>query len=456
MFELRWFSLLLMRRPLPTQPEPNMNVGVATTFVPGAEPIEMLERTLTALVAMDYPHETWVLDEGDDPDVRALCRRMGAHHFTRKGRAEYQQDSGRFESRSKHGNYNAWLAEVGFDRYDYIAAFDPDHVPRREFLTSVLGYFRDPGVGYVQAPQVYYNQAASFIARGAAEETYDYYSSVQMAAYGMGHPIVTGCHNAHRVTALRGIGGFQAHDADDFLCTIQYRANGWRGVYVPKRLAAGLTPVDWGGYLTQQRRWARSVLDVKFWILPKLLPRFPMRERVVWMSHGLYYLQGLGVAMETGLLAFMLATGSAPGVFTLTAVPKLLLLVGIVALCGFYRQRFFLHPRSEAGFHWRMAVLRFAKWPIVLVALFEALFRRRAPYVLTKKVREGRGGNALAVSHLIVVGLIAAAWAAGATRGVIDNSTLHVCAALVVAMSMVVLVTKLRSYPEPYDPRLTT
>ena len=35
------------------------------------------------------------------------------------------------------------------------------------------------------------------------------------------------------------------------------------GVYVPEILARGLTPVDWTGYLVQQRRWAGSVLDIK-------------------------------------------------------------------------------------------------------------------------------------------------------------------------------------------------
>ena len=38
---------------------------------------------------------------------------------------------------------------------------------------------------------------------------------------------------------------------------------GWQGVYVPEILARGITPVDWMGYLRQQRRWARSVLDFK-------------------------------------------------------------------------------------------------------------------------------------------------------------------------------------------------
>jgi len=55
-----------MRRPSPAAARPGMRVGVATTFVSSSEPIEMLEGTLRAVIAMDYPHDTWVLDEGDD------------------------------------------------------------------------------------------------------------------------------------------------------------------------------------------------------------------------------------------------------------------------------------------------------------------------------------------------------------------------------------------------------
>ena len=89
-----------------------------------------------------------------------------------------------------------------------------------------------------------------------------------MSAYAAGHPIVTDA-ITHRVTALQQVGGFAPHDADDLLLTLRYRSGGWRGVYVPKILARGLTPVDWHGYLQQQLRWARSVLDIKLRLYPK-------------------------------------------------------------------------------------------------------------------------------------------------------------------------------------------
>src|SRR5947209_14785111 len=39
LYYLRWLSLPTMRRPLPITPRPGWKVGVATSFVPGAESI---------------------------------------------------------------------------------------------------------------------------------------------------------------------------------------------------------------------------------------------------------------------------------------------------------------------------------------------------------------------------------------------------------------------------------
>jgi hypothetical protein len=58
MYEARWLALPVMRRPVPMEAPPGLRVGVATTFVPSAEPLEMLSETVAGLVAMDYPHDT--------------------------------------------------------------------------------------------------------------------------------------------------------------------------------------------------------------------------------------------------------------------------------------------------------------------------------------------------------------------------------------------------------------
>jgi cellulose synthase (UDP-forming) len=454
LFELRWFSLPLVRRPRCIPPGRRWRVGVATTFVPEYEPIEMLEETLVALLAIDYPHETWVLDEGDDQRVKTLCQRLGALHFSRKNVLRYQTETGPFQARSKHGNYNAWLHEVGYERYDLIAAFDPDHVPIPAFLTRVIGYFSDADIGYVQAAQIYYNQRASFIARGAAEETYAYYSSVQEASYALGYPIVTGCHNTHRTNALRAVGGFAPHQADDLLLTLMYRAAGWRGIYVPERLAVGLTPVDWNGYLNQQRRWARSVLDVKFRWYWRFARHLPKREWPVSFLHGLYYLSGVGTPFAILVISVGLVLGTQWRILSLPGLVRLLILFASFNLCEFYRQRFYLDWRNEAGIHWRAGLLRYAKWPYFLLAFVEALVGRRLDYSITAKSPGGSRSWGFATIHLSVTLLIVTALLLASLGGQSIQPGLAVVAGLIALSSLAVSLTMLLTFPPPYDPSL--
>ena len=451
--QVRWWCLPFMKKPVPMTARPGHKIGVATTFVPGAEPFEMLEQTVRALVALDYPHDTWVLDEGNNSRVAGLCAELGAFHFSRKTYPHYQTKDGLFQAYSKHGNYNAWLHEVGFKRYEIIAAFDPDHVPERTFLTELLGYFNDQTVGYVQAAQAYYNQNASFIARGAAEETYGYYSSTQMFGFAMGYPIVTGCHNLHRVTALKKVGGFPAHDAEDLLITLLYRSHGWRGVYVPKILARGLTPVDWASYVKQQIRWARSVLDIKLWTYPKLAGKLPVKERVTSLLHGLYYLQPLALLIVLLLIIYMLASGSAPKALNYSVLGKFSLVIVILVLCDFYRQRFYLDWQREWGWHWRAGLLQLAKWPYFLLALSQVLLNRRHPYVLTRKVKT-RAHVYVLWPHLLVSAMICTAWICGVLSYPRLNPLLHVFAAVPIVAGLILVATEQMNFPDPYNPTL--
>ena len=109
--------------------------------------------------------------------------------------------------------------------------------------------------------------------------------------------------------------------------------------------------MDWGGYLTQQRRWARSVIDVKLRLLPKLGGRLLIRERLTSFMQGLYYLNPLFIALGIGVLVWMLVTGATPEVFSFGTAPALVLMLAALAACDRYRQRFYLDPQHETGLH---------------------------------------------------------------------------------------------------------
>lgn len=452
---MRWLMLPKMRRPVPRPPRPGLRVAAVTTFVPDGESILMLEETLRGMVGMDYPHDTWVLDEGDSDEVRALCERCGARHFTRKGIERYQQPTGIFESRSKHGNYNAFFDAHGYQDYDIIAGFDPDHVPERTFLTRILGYFDDPEVAYVQLPQIYYNQRASFIARGGAEETYSYYDTTQPAAYSGGWPIVTGCHHTHRVSALREIEGFAPHDADDMLITYCYRQAGYRGVFSPEIQARGITPVDWAGYLGQQYRWARSVLDIKLRIQHRMDLKLPWHESLLCYFHGFYYVRGVANLVGMLVIIYSLLTGNTPAVAQTGVFSLVLGLMGLFLLSDLYRQRFYIDFRRQAGIHWRAMITQYAKWPVMLRALIDVIPNRKTKYTLTRKVAGNaeRRARPILVPHAIIAGSLLASWAYAVSAGH-RNLVVELWALGLAGASLVLIATEFWRYPPPYDREL--
>ena len=124
-------------------PAPGAGLTV-DVFIPTLnEPLGMLRRTLLAAIHMDYPHRTWVLDDGARPEVAALAEALGCRYLSRRSNED-----------AKAGNLNQALAHSAAD---YVAVFDADHVPKREFLTRTLGYFQDRKVAFVQTPQDFYN-----------------------------------------------------------------------------------------------------------------------------------------------------------------------------------------------------------------------------------------------------------------------------------------------------------
>ncbi len=225
-------------------------------------------------------------------------------------------------------------------------------------------------------------------------------------------------------------------------------------MYLPKILATGLTPVDWSGFLIQQRRWARSVLDIKFWIYPKVARKLPLWERVANFVHGLYYLQSIGVGLQLVLLAFMLCTGITPSVFSFFTLPRLALVGIVLQFCEFYRQRFFLDPQRELGLHWRCQVLAYAKWPIFLLAIYDVLTRYRGPYTITRKAGTESTPSILLVPHILIISLVGTAWVSGMMLGRITNPLLHVSGALIVLGSLSMMLTTRLKFPNPYEPNL--
>lgn len=267
-FALSWWAWRASD-PIPVRPESGLRVAFTTTIVPGKEPIDVVRRTLEAARRIEYDgtFDVWLLDEGDDPEVRAMCRQLGVRHFTRHGVAKWNRPSGRFKARTKHGNHNAWLAAHG-RRYDVEISVDPDHAPLPNVADRLLGYFRDPDVAFVCGPQVYGNYDR-FLTRAAESQAYLFQSVIQRAANRDDCGMFVGTNHAYRIEAWRQIGGFQDSITEDMATSFAVHGavnaetgNPWRSVYTPDVIAVGEGPATWTDFFSQQLRWSRGTDEV--------------------------------------------------------------------------------------------------------------------------------------------------------------------------------------------------
>ena len=388
-----WFFVARMRRPVHIVPAPGRRVAMITLCVPSHESLDVIAAQLEALTRVRYPHDSWVLDEGGDPDVEALAAEYDVRYFTRKGLPGWNQPGPPFQAKTKAGNVNAWLDHVGMEGIDYdvFVQLDIDHHPTPEYLDRTLGYFDDPAVAWVQAPSVGGN-LEHWTARGLAEQDLVLQGPLQMGFYGHSRtPFIIGSHTTYRTEAVRGIGGFQPTRAEDHLDTVVLAAAGHTGVYVPEIIATGEGPADLGTYLGQQFAWAYSMVQIFLQHTPRLVRRYtPGQAFQFLMAQGWYTLWSLSLAVLWVLPVVALLTGRPIANVSLFEYLAYNLAVVLTATLMWRWSRRWFQP-SGIGLSWRGMLLEVARWPIVLWAVVNAVLRVKRPYMITPKgARTGR------------------------------------------------------------------
>src|SRR5262249_36620899 len=207
--------------------------------------LEILERTLRAARAMDYPRlAIHVLDDGYRDEVRELALQLGAHYL--RGPREH----------AKAGNLNAALAQT---RGDLVAIFDTDHIPTRTFLRETVPPFEDPDVGVVQTPHVFRNPdifQRAFHLEGRIPNEADLFNrGIQPARDTWGGAFFVGSGAVFRREALESIGGFQLLSiTEDIHTCMHMHGAGWRSGFVDKTLAVGLAAEGLSSYVGHARR----------------------------------------------------------------------------------------------------------------------------------------------------------------------------------------------------------
>jgi cellulose synthase (UDP-forming) len=357
-----------------TTVEPGANVVV---FIPTYnEPVEVIAPTIAASCDLEPPHETWVLDDGDRPWLADLCREYGARHVTRE-----------VHDHAKAGNMNHALdlmaaeAAAGGDPIDLIAVLDCDHVPLPTFLTDTIGWFDDPGVALVQAPQSYYN-AGAFDDDGVSGEQGVFFHVLMPARNvdGAG-PFWCGSTSLIRRSALTEVGGVATETiVEDMHTTLGLIKKGWKTVYHHQVLAVGLAPDTAEQYLLQRRRWGMGSMQVltteRLWAAKRWLS---WRNFYEYLSGTLWWFEGVATVLVFVIPVAILLTGAQ----TSTASP----VAFTVAFLGMFMLRMWGTQRLFRNhMHWPTAfALRIFRVPVGISCLWWLLTRRTLTFQVTPK-----------------------------------------------------------------------
>lgn len=258
-------------------PEPGMTVDV---FVPTYnEPQEIVRRTLVNAISMEYPHTTYLLDDGNRQEMRELAKELGCEYIARED-----------NEHAKAGNLNNAMAH---SKGEFIAIFDADHAPKSTFLLRTLGYFSDPKVSFVQTPQDFYNldsyQHRVHKRKGKVwSEQSLFFRVIQRGKDYWNAAFFCGSCAIIRRSSLEAIGGIATGTiTEDLHTSIRLHKYGFRSVYHSESLALGIAPAQVEPFLKQRIRWGQGAMQV-------------------WRKEGVVFSRHLTLAQKLNYVASMI------------------------------------------------------------------------------------------------------------------------------------------------------
>lgn len=353
------------------------------------------ERIIDAACRIDYPPDrlqVQVLDDSTDGSADLARRR--AEHWRQRG-VDIQ-----YRHRTERTGFKAGaLAEAMPDaRGRFIAIFDADFLPPRQFLRRTVHYFTDPTLGMVQARWAHLNRDDSLLTRGQAIFLDGHFVVEHTARNRSGAWInFNGTAGIWRREAIETAGGWQ-HDTLTEDVDLSYRAQlaGWNFLFLPWLACPAELPPEINAFKSQQHRWTKGSIQTALKLLPTLL-RSPASFKV--KLEAFFHLTSPMVYLYITLLAVLfypaifvnleqIGEGSWVGLL----IGMSLFVLGTVSGAAFYLTSQRAQRRSVWTTLLQVPVLMSIGIGIALnnaVACLEALFGHESEFVRTPKYNAG-------------------------------------------------------------------
>lgn len=215
----------------------------------------VVERLIDAVAQLNYPTdklEIQILDDSTDITQQLIQKKI----------EEYPQLAFRYLHRINRNGFKAGALKEGLAvaKGEFIAIFDADFVPDKDFLLKTLPYFASPEVGMVQSRWTHLNRDFSFLTKLQAFAL-DAHFFVEQIGRNRQNAFINfnGTGGIWRKDCILDAGNWQADTLTEDL-DLSYRAQqrGWKFIYRPEIESPAELPPVMSAIKSQQYRWTKG------------------------------------------------------------------------------------------------------------------------------------------------------------------------------------------------------
>lgn len=363
---------------------------VFVTFqLPLYNELYVVERLINSVCEIDYPKdkmEIQVLDDSTDETVNIVAKLV-----EEKRKEGFQIEHIRRNSRE---GFKAGALKEGMKtaKGEFIAIFDADFIPQKDFLKKTLPFFHDEKVGMVQTRWEHINGDYSLLTKAQALALDGHFVIEQNIKNKAGLFInFNGTGGVWRRKCIEDAGSWNSDTLTEDL-DLSYRAqlNGWRFVFLKDIVSPAELPSEINALKAQQFRWTKGAIETAKKILPQVWKsKVPLRVKIIATYHltnNLVFPFILLSAILNVPLIYIKNSGSHTAYFAILSM-------FVLATIGSFL--FYLYSQKDIRTDWRKKIVLF---PLFMAgsmgmavnnsrAVFEGLLNRKSDFVRTPKFK---------------------------------------------------------------------